>query len=146
VLLRQYKAIVPKPGWTVLDIGCSIGDYAYWATRKGSRVIAYECDRFCYPALRRNAKRFGFEVVEMRITNLLSLPDADLIKVDIEGAEYDLQGWARYPRVIMEYHEPYGDSRLQEAGFRDWGYQVVRSPNRHRADIGILAAWRPGSR
>lgn len=141
-LLRQYKAIMPQPGWLVLDIGASIGDYAIWVRRNGARVIAYESDRFCYPALRQNAQRFGFEVEEMRVSCLDSLPNADLVKVDIEGGEFDLQGWMRFPRIIMEYHEPYGDSRVLENSFRNWGYNAVRTPNRHRSDIGILAAWR----
>ncbi len=146
MVLRQYAAIMPRLGFTVLDIGAGIGDYAIWAVARGAHVIAYECDRFCYPALQHNAEQFGFSVMAMRVTSLAELPNADLIKLDIEGGEFDLCEWHRYPRIIMEYHEPYGSVQCLQARLEQFGFQVVSFPNKRRSDIGILAAWRDEQR
>jgi hypothetical protein len=139
-LLRQYGAALPQAGWRVLDIGAGIGDYAVWATRRGASVTAYECDRFCYPALDSNARRYGFSVVHKRVTSLHGLPTADLVKIDIEGGEFALDGWSRYPRIILEYHAPYGDVNALIMQLQQVGFDTRCIPNRRRADLGILSA------
>jgi protein-L-isoaspartate O-methyltransferase len=143
MVLHQYGAFAIQPGWAILDIGAGIGDFAAYARRRGAgKVIAYECDLFCAPALRANGERYGFEVVLERVTSLERLPEADLVKIDIEGGEFGLFPSGRYPRLIMEYHVPYGDPETLAASLRTTGYHVSVKPNRWRTDIGMLAAWR----
>ncbi|MFH1154105.1 MAG: hypothetical protein V1793_09815 [Pseudomonadota bacterium] len=144
MLFCQYGAFSIKPGWTVLDIGASIGDFSIWAKRQGAdRVVAYECDLFCAPALRRNAERHKFEVCLQRVETLQGLPDADLVKIDIEGGEFNLFPNARYPRIIMEYHKPYGNPEILQDILKQSGYQTAIKANWHRQDIGMLISWRP---
>ena len=144
VVYGQYNYFRISSGWTVLDIGAGIGDFSYLARKQGAgRVIAYECDRFCLPALQKNAARYGFEVQAKRVVDMRPLPEADLVKIDIEGGEFDLVGFERYPRIIMEWHTPYGDINTLVDRLRQAGHVTHLWPNRRRGDLGILAACHP---
>lgn len=79
------------------------------------------------------------------------MADADLIKMDIEGAEWEIllddrMGNVHAPAMVVEYHEahsPPGDS--EEAARRALaraGYET--GPARRGVENGTLWAWRPG--
>ena len=61
VLEGQYEQVsLPlEDGWTVMDIGAALGDYAVWAARQTShgRVIAVEPFPLAVEVLRRNLKQ-----------------------------------------------------------------------------------------
>lgn len=144
-MIGQYDAMRVCPGWSVLDVGAGIGEFSAHAVRLGaSKVVAYECDLFCGPALLKNAVRYGFEVRLEKVVDLNQLPNADLLKLDIEGGEFGLlvDRAVPFPRVIMEYHRPYGDLRVLMGWLRQSGFCLEIRPNRVRDDVGILAAWR----
>lgn len=90
------------------------------------------------------AVTFGQIFAEHRIER------CNLLKMDIEGAEYDsLQGmpddhWARIDRIHMEYHPgPAGWDREKLAAFlRERGYAVELVPHRRHPEYGNLFATR----
>lgn len=130
------RAIAGRSGTLALDVG--LADPVYFR----SRAMGGE----------------GAQVIEVPA---LSLADAmaigavdriDLLKLDCEGAEYDILGGAgpdvlaRVDRVVLEYHEWDGHTHtelvemLERAGF------LVRvAPNRTYPGIGYLWADRPGA-
>jgi FkbM family methyltransferase len=78
------------------------------------------------------------------------LMDADLIKIDIEGSEWEILADPRFREsparaIVMEYHSwrcPGGDPRTTaERMFRDMGFNV-RTEREHVHGFGELWAWR----
>jgi len=78
------------------------------------------------------------------------LCDADLVKIDIEGGEWELLGDPRFasiraPAIVLEYHprygpaDPYGQvsKALTGAGY-------VIGPPSEGGDAALVWAWRPG--
>lgn len=94
------------------------------------------------------------------LVECLSLADAferyeiehcDLLKLDCEGAEYDILFYAsaetlsRVKRIVMEYHDgktAYSHKDM-EHHLRDHGYRVESVVNVVHGDIGYLSAIRP---
>jgi FkbM family methyltransferase len=56
---------VPRPGWTVLDVGANTGVYAVRQARRGARVYAFEPNPDCY---RRLQKAVRANHLESRVT------------------------------------------------------------------------------
>jgi len=75
----------------------------------------------------------------------------DFLKMDCEGAEYDLLlhldegSLKRVRRICLEYHEfvtPYSHADL-EKHFTSYGWQVYTSPSKVRRELGFLYATAP---
>jgi FkbM family methyltransferase len=87
-------------------------------------------------------------VAARRLDELVGEHEADLVKIDCEGAELDvLQSlgtqMGRVTRFSVEYH----DHLVAEAGarvvrlLRDGGFQTSRVPDRYDRRIGYVYAW-----
>jgi hypothetical protein len=143
-----YDRMIPvQKGWTVIDVGSGIGEYAaHCMTRGAAKVVGYECNLFCEKPLRANAARYGFTVKMERLTSLGDAPPGDLLKVDTEGAEfgffagYDPARCHLYPNIVMEWHRPYGDPNDIAKKLESLGYDVWQKVNWKRSDIGYLWA------
>lgn len=142
-IVQNYALIEPRPGWKVLDIGASIGDYSIYASLKGAHVMAYECDLFCEAALRKNAKRYNFQVNMQRVFSLESLPKCNLAKIDIEGYEFQLDGLQRCEHTIAEVHLPYGTLQQYNQHLQSFGHSIV-AQRKIRGDLIIVASSRMG--
>ena len=177
-LRRDYGTV--GDGWTVLDLGASVGVFALYATSAaaGVRVVAYEPSPAAFATLLENralnAKAWEVvnaavggdpgrrtlsvavagvhfphladgaqpeEAVEVACTTLAAaladhgLSVVDLLKADIEGAEYETfyrthpETFARILRVRMEAHDLDDDTRNAAALGRfleERGYRVTR--------------------
>ena len=174
---EYYNLALDLKGKTVLDMGAFIGDTAiYFHSIGAERVLAYEPDPvYCGYAAenvkvnaitnvklfncgiggsqgRLKAQRYG-EAGEMDV-DIVPLRDvlreaggADLVKMDIEGAEFDaiLSSEVRDLRLIsqlvMEYHSDPAPliTKLEEAGF-DVSSESQR--DRSRRTLGLLCASR----
>lgn len=191
-LYDRAAEFIPRPGWTVVDVGANVGIVSIQQARRGARVFAFEPNAECFRRLRRNvaANRLspyisavncavgaapgrGMLLVPRGLTTFgsvtpladtASAPESavdvtsldhvmpsldvariDLLKIDAEGAEYDvLRGAERtlgiVDRVVVEYHS-LDLLRQVEALLSDRGFtrvlRVDANPNR---DAGLLFA------
>lgn len=118
-----------------LDIGANIGAFTLLALNKGARVICYEpcprnieklqhaglvvnevavsnVDGYLNFYLEKNNewrhtlfKTRGRDVIQVKVINSKDLPDADGIKIDVEGSELDIiYGLRKLPnKLVLEY-------------------------------------------
>jgi FkbM family methyltransferase len=79
------------------------------------------------------------------------LAGTDLVKIDIEGAEWSILGDRRFARlsasaIVLEYHAehcPEADPRTAATkALRSAGYQVESGPDKPTFDAGLLWGWR----
>ena len=94
----------------------------------------------------------GEEGIEVPVVDVLpDLLDADLVKIDIEGAEWPIVADRRFPElraraVVLEYHAwgcPVEDPRaLAEQALRAGGYDVVHAGQKPAFGAGVLWGWR----
>jgi FkbM family methyltransferase len=184
-------------GWTVVDVGAGIGDFAILAARghPNTRVVAFEPFPESFALLQENLRLNGVSNVqalpeaiggqtgtlsldlssgeplqfstgglpppEKSLTvRCLSLADAferqgirhcDLLKLDCEGAEYEILFRApdalmgRIEHLVMEYHD--GVSHLGHQDLVDFlegkGFTVRTHRNAAYEHLGYLYAFRP---
>lgn len=194
---RQYEraSVVIQDGWTVVDIGAALGDFAIGVAkaRPASRVYAFEPFPVSYSLLRQNLALNGIETVipspfaiggrdsQVRLAMVtteaiqhtmvahdatghasvpvpvitldrafaeMSLQTCDFLKVDCEGAEYDVFFNAsaatlrRIRHICLEYHDgvtPYSHDDLVRF-FEQHDFQVRCTPNRAHRHLGLLHA------
>jgi FkbM family methyltransferase len=98
----------------------------------------------------------SIEVPARTLENLfeeLAIERCDVLKLDCEGAEYDIlldapsAVLARVEAIVLEYHvgvAPHGPEDLARRLEAD-GFSVEVRPSRVRASLGLLAAWRRGA-
>ena len=92
------------------------------------------------------------EGIEVPVVDVLpALLDADLVKIDIEGAEWPILGDPRFAElraraVVLEYHAsgcPVDDPRaLAEQALGAGGYEVVHAGQKPDFGAGVLWGWR----
>ncbi len=122
---NEYVFPFSLEGKTVLDIGASNGEVAWWFIHKlhAKKVICIECDKKHLSYLRKNKDvidniRIIGEMVQVHhLKNL----EYDFIKCDIEGYEMVLidylnQGFKLKP-CIVEVHTGWIRDRFLEKGF-----------------------------
>jgi FkbM family methyltransferase len=85
----------------------------------------------------------GFSVLAIDVLPLLA--DADLVKIDVEGAEWPIildKRFAASPAtaVVLEYHG--GAADRAEAALRAPGYRVASTAREPRFGTGVIWAWR----
>ena len=181
-----------KPGWTIVDIGGGIGDFAILAAQTdGSTIHVYEPFEGSRQLLRENLKlnsvnnvscypeavgaHFGLsridtsppypvmyhtvgdtaqtaeEVATIPLSEVIRRSGKDVIdfmKVDCEGAEYDVffnaddASLASINRICMEYHNHLTEYRHQDLCqfLRAKGFTVTTAGNPAHDTIGFLYA------
>lgn len=148
---------LPVEGRSVVDIGAATGDSPiYFALRGAKRVVGFEPNDEAFRWFEENVRANGLSNVETvhtiappieEIVDRYSI-DGGILKMDCEGAEYDLIGGApddvlrRFTHVLLEYHwGPKGiPAKLRHAGFRVGRTRASRMPSGMR--IGLLWATR----
>src|SRR5205085_10427341 len=50
---------IPRPGWTVVDVGANVGLFAVQQARRGARVLAFEPNPDCYRRLSKTIAANG---------------------------------------------------------------------------------------
>lgn len=129
VLCEDIAAMYSPPfdlkGKTVLDVGATCGEVAYWfiTQHHAEKVICVESDPASLPFLRENSLLMNIEVVAEDF-NLRHLRDFqyDFIKCDVEGyemllLEYAAEGGVLKPCVV-EAHTNWIRDQFLKAGFR----------------------------
>jgi hypothetical protein len=146
---RRLK-LPPNP--VVVDVGGYIGDFALYAVKYlgAQHVVAYEPTDENFAMLERNIALNGFddrvtavrfEGDEITLAELLDthqLDSVDLLKVDCEGAEYDIlpntpdEVFDRVENIAFEYHEVDGyEARLEQVldQLSSVGYRLYEDGN-----------------
>ena len=184
-----------QDGWTIIDIGASLGGFAIYAARHlpHSKILAFEpypesfhllCENIHINRV-KNILPFPYAVsstgehlflntrtgIPVRHSttpasnnSALQVPgitlhtilkqtgQCDLLKIDCEGAEYDILLNARKAdlekilRISMEYHDgvtKFSHLDLITCLTQQHGYCVKLSPNPAHAHLGFLYAYRP---
>ncbi len=82
-----------------------------------------------------------------RVVYALHIGAIDLLKIDVEGAEWDvLRGigpndWPRIRQVVAEVHDEDGRVARVEALLRDQGFTVTSEPEPQSAAWGVWLVW-----
>jgi len=138
---------LPKQGYVVLDLDAGVGDYALLSSvRVGKRgkIISIEADPSTFQILKRNIRENGLKnVIPLNIfvssqpkqnidyiAEKFKLKKVDLIKMDIEGEEYNAIRGAKKtiaefkPRIVAEIHS----KKLREDILKflgEYGYKLI---------------------
>lgn len=135
-IIARPVAIGAKAGELVLaTTGASVQHTTTGSTRQGSAVAE-------------------LRVQSISLDDLFNGPDAipkcDFMKMDCEGAEYDIffnaapQTLAKIDRICMEYHDELTAHNHNELAqfFQSHGYSVKSEVNPVHGYIGLMYAWR----
>jgi len=82
-----------------------------------------------------------------RVVHALQINRIDLLKIDVEGAEWDvLRGinsgdWPRIHQVVAEVHDEDGRVARVEKLLREHGFTVVSEPEPQSAAWGVWLVW-----
>ena len=141
----------------VIDIGGNIGDTAIYFLLNGAKeVLSYEIVPELHEQAEINIKlnhledRIKPNLAEVRTLDSLPISkDADL-KMDIEGAEYDVlfnsspKTIQKFSEIIIEYHYGYLNLKklLEKLGFKVHISRARRGMENNRGIVGILYAKR----
>lgn len=95
----------------------------------------------------------GEQGIEVPVIDVMpDLLNADLVKIDIEGAEWPILADPRFQAlaaraVVLEYHSwgcPEDDPRaVAEEALRAGGYELVHGVQKAAVGAGVLWGWRP---
>ena len=137
----RYKDFNLEGCENVIDAGASVGLFTQYMLNKGAKQVAsVECDdRSIVNSLDINGSEFSTQdnpnsktvkttTLETLINNL-NWDKIDLLKIDIEGSEWDVinttpdDTFQSIDKILLEYHWPKGRlqsiiSRLQSLGFK----------------------------
>ena len=141
------ESFLPELNNIVFDLGAGVGDYALFSSiriGKRGKVISVEADLQTFELLKKNVKENNLKnVIPLNmfvsserersidfIVEKLRLRKVDLIKMDIEGEEYNaLKGAIKTirkfkPRIIIEIHSK--ELRKKILNFlKKYGYDLV---------------------
>lgn len=137
--LEDYTLLwaVNVQGRKVLDIGADRGSTASFFLRNGaSKVICVEGDPEVFAELQANLPALKYaEAVCKYIQNSFDLEEllrisADVVKIDVEGAEQYLYGVAPWviklhSEYLIEIHTGYSNATEMSAFFQQLGYNVT---------------------
>jgi len=167
-----------KPGDIVVDAGAHIGTFTLWAASQNpwGKIVAVEPNAQFFRYLAENVrvnnlknvllehaaiaredagevfvKSAGVRAPTVSFASLFQkyqLDKIDLLKMDIEGAEYEVfedTGWlAPVRRCVMEAHVNHGDPRFLVSQLEKAGFRVVTRPAMNFGNW-IIYAYRGGA-
>lgn len=124
----------------VLDLGCNIGAFSLWIYPRTEKIWAVDMDEKMLNLFKKTIKDNEMNkivVLQDRVLDLASfmsghaIPSIDLLKIDIEGEEYEIFSKKDFPvakirNIVGEYHR---DS-LQPL-LTSLGYEYMEIPNKH---------------
>lgn len=82
-----------------------------------------------------------------RALHALQIGEIDLLKIDVEGAEWDVlsgispHDWPRINQVVAEVHDENGRLARVENLLREQGFDVVSEPEPQSAALGVWLVW-----
>ena len=82
-----------------------------------------------------------------RVMHALGIGRVDLLKIDVEGAEWDVlagvsaRDWSKIGQVVAEVHDEDGRVARVEALLRAQGFNVVSEPEPQSAAWGVHLVW-----
>lgn len=82
-----------------------------------------------------------------RVVGALNIGAIDLLKIDVEGAEWDVlcginaQDWRKIRQVVAEVHDEDGRVARVEDLLREQGFTVVSEPEPQSAAWGVWLVW-----
>jgi len=141
------ESFLPELNNIVFDLGAGVGDYALFSSiriGKRGKVISVEADLQTFELLKKNVKENNLKnVIPLNmfvsserehsidfIVEKLRLRKVDLIKMDIEGEEYNaLKGAIKTirkfkPKIIIEIHSKNLREKIIEF-LKNYGYDLV---------------------
>ncbi len=145
----------------IVDVGAGVGEFAVEAARRHprARVLCFEPDPARYALLKRTIDDNDCTRVETHRAAVgtdafrldrLNLPAIDLLKIDCEGAEFDVleslspAQLAVTRRVALEYHDTGAERRSVSTSrfLGDHGFAVEVVPDRFDPSLGHVYASR----
>lgn len=135
---NEYSFVFDK--LRVLDLGCSEGSFSLWILPRAERIWAVDMDQNNINNFNKTIKDNDIKSVTTvvdRVTNLSefmsghSIDRVDLLKIDIEGDEYEIFERDDFPSdrittIVGEYHgDDLGDILTKR------GYRYIDLPNKH---------------
>jgi precorrin-6B methylase 2 len=143
-LLEEF---LPKRNYIVLDLGAGVGDYTLFSSirvGRSGKIVSVEADPKTFQLLKKNIEENKLKnVIPLNmfvsserersidfIVEKLKLKRVDLIKMDIEGEEYNaLKGAIKTirkfkPKIIIEIHSKNLRERILEF-LKNYGYNLV---------------------
>jgi precorrin-6B methylase 2 len=156
-LLEEF---LPKRNDIVLDLGAGVGDYALFSSIRvgGGKIVSVEADPKTFQLLKKNIEENKLKnVIPINIfvsserehsidfiVEKLKLKRVDLIKMDIEGGEYNaLKGAIKTirkfkPKIIIEIHSK--NLREKILGFlKNYGYNLAFE--KEKKDYGFYLSY-----
>jgi precorrin-6B methylase 2 len=149
----------PEKGWTIIDIGAGLGDFAIYNAGRVKKVIGYDKNTLTDGLFKENIKLNKVKNVIFKNKLAKSLDEilkenklikCDLIKLDCEGAEYALLNPAsiatlkKFTRIVMEYHlfndEQKRQFKVLVKKLKDAGYKITEDQNPVHSNLGFLFA------
>jgi len=146
-----------NPGDTVFDVGAAWGYFSLALTSLGATVYAFEIKEERIRSIEKSSQRSGLDVTTVAgaagdTVRLDEYPVPDLIKMDIEGWEYQalLSGKEfleqNRPVLVIEYHSPEAalapdavDKDTFYALLHDCGYEITELDKRSVNNFHIIA-------
>lgn len=134
----EYSFLFDK--LTIMDLGANIGTFSMWVYPRADTIYAVEADENNYNLLNQNVKENGLNNIRTykdKVVNLAefmsghAIPNIDVLKIDIEGDEYEVFERDDFPShmistIIGEYHgKDLGDILTKK------GYRYIGLPNNH---------------
>lgn len=123
----------------VMDLGCNVGAFSLWVYPRASFIHAVDKDRKSLDLFRqtiKDNKLDNIRLYEERTLNLgdfmsgHGIPVVDLLKIDIEGDEFEVFEnnfpYDKVRTIVGEYHDKPVKGLLEGLGYRYYEY-----PNQH---------------
>ena len=134
-----YNPPFDLAGKTVLDVGATNGEVAYWfiQVHHAEKVICIESDPVALELLNKNKALMNIDIIPepFNLEHLIQL-EYDFIKCDVEGSEMVLLEFVEeggvLPPCVIEAHTNWIKDQFLKAGF-----QITKVVNDTRVQVAV---------